>query len=68
MNFHKIVLFVDDYEDLGTDYVIEKLNEIEYIGIHVTNIESKEVGEDQYDNVLHFGNFESIFNDSRERH
>ena len=66
MNFHKIVLFVDDYEDLGTDYVIEKLNEIEYIGIHVTNIESKEVDEDQYDNVLYFGNFESIFNGNNQ--
>ena len=66
MNFHKIVLFVDDYEDIGTDYVIEKLNEIEYVSIHVTNIESKEVDEDQYDNVLYFGNFESIFNGNNQ--
>lgn len=62
MRFNKIVLIVDDYEDLGIDYVIEKLNEIDYVSIHVINTESREVDEEEYDEVLSTGNFESLFN------
>lgn len=66
MRFNKIVLIVDDYEDLGNDYVIEKLNEIDYVSIHVINTDSREVDEEEYDEVLSTGNFESLFKEQNE--